>query len=214
MRLGTWEGLDRLKTPPRKHSNRRRVMVWCDHDGPCNSEASQCKCVIAGTVCSKNCGCDETCKNKWSGCVCGRKGQVCSTRNGCPCVASGRECDPDVCQTCECLIAHQIGLRHSAVKANTSTLQTGDRSLQLRQAAVNLGGDPTLLLPPISSDQVDSPSHGQGSADRVGALAAAQAAVKRYSDVWARELVGVQAYGSTPNVSSSHKNGPVMPRLH
>lgn len=62
----------------------------CD-DGP----DSQCPCARALTPCEKYCACPRNCHLKEGlGCKCTSK----CVRGSCPCVAAGRECDPDLCQ--------------------------------------------------------------------------------------------------------------------
>jgi hypothetical protein len=71
--------------------------VPCDHKGPCGDPAV-CSCARNNTWCEKFCGCDGSCKMRFQGCAC--QGCRCQTR-ACPCFAANRECDPDLCKTCE-----------------------------------------------------------------------------------------------------------------
>ncbi|GLD99537.1 hypothetical protein PINS_up008263 [Pythium insidiosum] len=48
--------------------------------------------------CEKACACPRDCRNRFSGCSCPPGG--CRQARNCPCLASGRECDPDVCLSC------------------------------------------------------------------------------------------------------------------
>ena len=72
----------------------------CDCDGPCTSH---CPCRGDVNFCEKFCGCDpKKCGNRFEGCHCKCGivgGRRCSTKQ-CPCMAAGRECDPDLCRTC------------------------------------------------------------------------------------------------------------------
>ncbi len=70
----------------------------CACEGPCKAD---CPCAGDANFCEKFCGCDAAaCGNRFAGCVCqcGKTGRPrCSTKT-CPCLAAGRECDPDLCK--------------------------------------------------------------------------------------------------------------------
>lgn len=70
----------------------------CSCEGPCNEG---CPCFGDVTFCEKFCGCDpKKCNNRFPGCRCrDERGRRCLTKN-CPCMAAGRECDPDLCGGC------------------------------------------------------------------------------------------------------------------
>lgn len=72
----------------------------CGCEGPCTAE---CPCVGDTNFCEKYCGCDARhCGNRFPGCPCKcgmTMGRRCSSRQ-CPCMAAGRECDPDLCKEC------------------------------------------------------------------------------------------------------------------
>lgn len=72
----------------------------CDCDGPCKET---CPCRGDDNFCEKFCGCNPAlCGNRFQGCQCKcgvTVGKRCSTRQ-CPCMAAGRECDPDLCKLC------------------------------------------------------------------------------------------------------------------
>jgi histone-lysine N-methyltransferase EZH2 len=72
----------------------------CGCTGPCNST---CPCHGDANFCEKFCGCDPAwCGNRFQGCQCKcgvNFNKRCSTRQ-CPCLAAGRECDPDLCKLC------------------------------------------------------------------------------------------------------------------
>jgi histone-lysine N-methyltransferase EZH2 len=54
---------------------------------------AECPCQQAPTLCEKYCACPKSCQFKAVGCKCT---SACTTR-ACPCLASDRECDPDLC---------------------------------------------------------------------------------------------------------------------
>jgi histone-lysine N-methyltransferase EZH2 len=115
---GYGDGLhqNRRKRKGGKNTNRQPIVVnqrlkrstdeaWpqfhpCGCDGPCREG---CPCVDDANFCEKFCGCDPAwCGNRFQGCQC-RCGvyfnKRCTTRQ-CPCLAAGRECDPDLCKLC------------------------------------------------------------------------------------------------------------------
>jgi len=82
----------------RKRLAHDREHLWpqyhpCSCVGPCGPD---CPCAIAGNFCEKFCGCAKDCSLRFPGCSC--KGG-CRNR-ACPCLAAGRECDPDLCKGC------------------------------------------------------------------------------------------------------------------
>lgn len=101
-RKGTFSG--------RKHSSvvqdrlkRSVAEAWpqyspCGCVGPC--KPLTCGCRGDANFCEKFCGCNPAqCGNRFAGCTCSTRidgGKRCSTRQ-CPCMAAGRECDPDLC---------------------------------------------------------------------------------------------------------------------
>jgi hypothetical protein len=70
----------------------------CSCKGPCHEG---CPCFGDLNFCEKFCGCDpKKCNNRFPGCRCrDERGRRCLTKN-CPCMAAGRECDPDLCGGC------------------------------------------------------------------------------------------------------------------
>ena len=79
--------------------DRREPFVPCDHAGPC-SEATDCSCFWEGVHCEKSCACSDKCGRRFQGCRCHAKGRPCRT-DKCECRRFNRECDPDVCLSCE-----------------------------------------------------------------------------------------------------------------
>ncbi|KDD72390.1 hypothetical protein H632_c3406p0, partial [Helicosporidium sp. ATCC 50920] len=62
-----------------------------------------CPCFKSANFCEKFCACNcSECGNRFRGCSCkcgAQPGRRCSYKS-CPCVAAGRECDPDLCRDC------------------------------------------------------------------------------------------------------------------
>uniref|UniRef100_A0A914Q002 [histone H3]-lysine(27) N-trimethyltransferase n=1 Tax=Panagrolaimus davidi TaxID=227884 RepID=A0A914Q002_9BILA len=70
----------------------------CKHLGTC-SVKNGCGCKADGIVCTKFCACPSTCTSKFPGCNC--KPGTCDTHH-CECFLASWECDPDLCQSCNC----------------------------------------------------------------------------------------------------------------
>mmetsp|Transcript_24875 Transcript_24875/g.69328 ORF Transcript_24875/g.69328 Transcript_24875/m.69328 type:complete len:774 (+) Transcript_24875:212-2533(+) len=66
----------------------------CNCAGACDEKT--CSCAKVGNFCEKFCGCSKSCNLRFPGCNCKSN---CSKR-ACPCLAAGRECDPDLCKGC------------------------------------------------------------------------------------------------------------------
>ena len=83
--------------------------VPCDCVEACKES---CPCRGDDNFCEKFCGCNPAlCGNRFQGCQCKcgvLKGKRCTTRQ-CPCMAAGRECDPDLCKLC----VHTLHNNHS-----------------------------------------------------------------------------------------------------
>lgn len=103
-----------LATVVQKRLKRSLEDVWpqftpCGCVGPCRDT---CACLGNDNFCEKFCGCDPArCGNRFPGChcKCGMvPGKRCSSRQ-CPCMAAGRECDPDLCGMC----APTLGQTHA-----------------------------------------------------------------------------------------------------
>jgi len=115
-RYGNGLNQNRRKRKGSKHTNKQPYVVsqrhkrsidelWpqfqpCGCIGPCKEG---CPCVDGDNFCEKFCGCDPAlCGNRFQGCQC-KCGvyfnKRCTTRQ-CPCLAAGRECDPDLCKLC------------------------------------------------------------------------------------------------------------------
>ncbi|KAG5513466.1 hypothetical protein PMAC_000897 [Pneumocystis sp. 'macacae'] len=76
-------------------STKRAELKPCDHLGFCDEN---CLCVQNRVFCEKFCLCPNNCPRRWLGCVC--KANKCSTW-ACECVKWKRECDPDICISCD-----------------------------------------------------------------------------------------------------------------
>jgi histone-lysine N-methyltransferase EZH2 len=69
--------------------------IPCDHDGVCSEE--DCSCIINAFFCTKHCVWGLKGRNCFRGCAC--KGRC--TTGSCSCFAAKRECDPDLCKSCD-----------------------------------------------------------------------------------------------------------------
>uniref|UniRef100_A0AC35GA83 [histone H3]-lysine(27) N-trimethyltransferase n=1 Tax=Panagrolaimus sp. PS1159 TaxID=55785 RepID=A0AC35GA83_9BILA len=70
----------------------------CKHHGPCTIK-NGCSCKEDKNVCTKYCACPTTCTSRFPGCHCSPG--TCNTRS-CACYLASFECDPDLCQSCNC----------------------------------------------------------------------------------------------------------------
>ncbi|KAK0466156.1 uncharacterized protein EV420DRAFT_1510194 [Desarmillaria tabescens] len=75
----------------------------CGHPGPCDA-SNNCQCYFKSYHCQRNCRCGLTCPRRRKGCDCThekKKTGLCEDEKKCICVASGRECDPELCLGCD-----------------------------------------------------------------------------------------------------------------
>lgn len=81
------------------HMNELRAPFFpCHHEGSC--ENAKCRCFTEKITCEKTCSCPKNCSRRYQGCSCQRTGRICWHSNKCDCFRLGRECDPDLCETC------------------------------------------------------------------------------------------------------------------
>jgi hypothetical protein len=71
------------------------MFIPCDHDGACSEE--NCSCIRNAFFCTKHCVWGLKGRNFFRGCAC--KGRC--TTGSCSCFAAKRECDPDLCKSCD-----------------------------------------------------------------------------------------------------------------
>lgn len=76
----------------------------CSHVG-ISCEDARCSCFEAQVCCEKTCGCSKNCSRRFEGCKCARRSKCCAQDDSCECFRMNRECDPDLCDSCE---AHVI----------------------------------------------------------------------------------------------------------
>lgn len=108
----TISGIDQRNGPNRrnwewfKHLAPHSINWWergpfypCQHDGTC--EDAQCRCFREKIVCEKTCACSLDCQRRFRGCDCARANLTCWNNVKCDCFRMSRECDPDLCETCE-----------------------------------------------------------------------------------------------------------------
>ncbi|KTW25815.1 uncharacterized protein T551_03651 [Pneumocystis jirovecii RU7] len=88
-------------------STKRAELKPCDHLGFCDEN---CLCVQNRVFCEKFCVCPSNCPRRWLGCLC--KANKCSTW-ACECVKWKRECDPDICISCDSAEALDPTNRHN-----------------------------------------------------------------------------------------------------
>lgn len=97
----------------------------CSHEGPCTkANVHYCRCAHLGLRCEPSCGCNTgryslltngvgwvgkrhsdgrpvLCRNRHPGCSCGKKGTC--HGNTCECFRAQRACNPDFCESCDCV---------------------------------------------------------------------------------------------------------------
>lgn len=119
-----------IKSCPHAHvadgeQNIQKRFKPCNHSGPCTKK-NDCECAIKDLNCEVYCGCNcgrfregskgmywdppteaelrkglaIQCTRRFNGCGC--KSGHCST-DACPCFAAMRVCNPDVCESCDCV---------------------------------------------------------------------------------------------------------------
>jgi hypothetical protein len=76
----------------------------CSHVG-ISCEDARCSCFEARVCCEKTCGCSKNCSRRFEGCKCAKRSKCCAQDDSCECFRMNRECDPDLCDSCE---AHVI----------------------------------------------------------------------------------------------------------
>lgn len=99
--------------------------IPCSHEGPCTKANERfCRCIRKGIRCEPSCGCNTgrygfisngvgwvgkrhsdgrpvLCRNRHPGCSCGKQG-TCNS-NTCECYRAQRACNPDLCESCDCV---------------------------------------------------------------------------------------------------------------
>ena len=100
-----------------------------------------CPCHEHGNFCGKHCLCSYECANRWFGCGCRRS---CKSK-ACPCLAAGRECDPDLCG-CRCADAAEASLawRLGEYESRFGDLADPSESALPRDAVASRGRDSRL----------------------------------------------------------------------
>ncbi|OCH87565.1 SET domain-containing protein [Obba rivulosa] len=105
----------------------------CSHPGPCN-EASKCACYLNKAHCERNCRCSLDCVRRWRGCRCTRsKNNKKACLEKCPCRIANRECDPELCLSCE---AQYFG---SQLCRNSQVHKARRKAIEVKSSANGLG---------------------------------------------------------------------------
>lgn len=85
----------------------------CYHPGTSCTDA-KCSCFKAKICCEKTCGCVADCGRRFRGCTCttGKRQKVCAQDESCECYRMNRECDPDLCLSCQADTAFAPEYKH------------------------------------------------------------------------------------------------------
>ncbi|KAJ6608603.1 hypothetical protein B0H10DRAFT_2438956 [Mycena sp. CBHHK59/15] len=91
----------KAKEQPPEYVGRDLPLIPCSHSGACSAR-SGCVCFGSKVACTRNCQCPLTCSRRWPGCngSCRSRNRKCAD-DRCYCRQAGRECDPDLCTTCD-----------------------------------------------------------------------------------------------------------------
>ncbi|KAJ7168202.1 hypothetical protein C8R43DRAFT_141989 [Mycena crocata] len=89
----------------RKLVPRASDMPPCMHPGACAE--MKCNCFKKKIYCARNCRCPSSCPNRFKGCnkTCS-EAKTCKKGERCACRLAGRECDPELCTSCDARDAH------------------------------------------------------------------------------------------------------------
>ncbi|KII91374.1 hypothetical protein PLICRDRAFT_38116 [Plicaturopsis crispa FD-325 SS-3] len=116
----------------------------CHHKGPCYNYA-QCQCFKNKQHCSFNCRCNMDCPIRWQGCTCHKSKLSCHSKK-CPCFKAQRECDPDLCTSCD---ARSTAKSKSSKGCQNIKLQRGSSHvLEIKRGAFGLGAYATRKIHP------------------------------------------------------------------
>jgi hypothetical protein len=80
--------------------SKRGPFFPCSHVG-ISCEDARCSCFGAKVCCEKTCGCSKSCSRRFEGCKCAKRSKCCAQDDSCECFRMNRECDPDLCDSCE-----------------------------------------------------------------------------------------------------------------
>ncbi|KIJ51892.1 hypothetical protein M422DRAFT_118115, partial [Sphaerobolus stellatus SS14] len=107
----------------------------CQHSGPCDATADDCRCYRKKLHCHRNCSCDLTCVRRPKGCRCKNSGRKMCRTPKCPCFKAGRECDPELCLKCGART--KVGsLRHERSSPLTGRCT---QAIEVKEGAYGLG---------------------------------------------------------------------------
>ncbi|KAI9572122.1 hypothetical protein HD554DRAFT_2015772 [Boletus coccyginus] len=118
----------------------------CHHIGPCSSSSS-CPCFTNRSRCQRNCSCSPECNRRWRGCRCSKvKSRWSCMTETCPCVEALRECDPELCVNCRCILRILIQrplllgiLADDTLCRNSQILHGAHKDLEAKKSSWGLG---------------------------------------------------------------------------